>query len=152
VNTVTTSAIRDAFVVAIHAITPTEESLRAIGWNYTPSPRVGGRAALQPGTRNFDLIFRDAVPSLEWVGGRGSAYKIGLVVATSYAGVEPETCDHLKAQDAVDLRRALQRLVSVGGLAGLAGVRVTGEANERETEATHYVEHRFEVHYHQATA
>ena len=46
----------------------------------------------------------------------------------------------------------VQRLVSVGGLAGLAGVRVTGEANERETEATHYVEHRFEVHYHQATA
>ena len=145
-NTVTTTAIRDAFVIAIHAITPTEESLRAIGWNYTPSPRVGGRAALQPGTRNFDLIFRDAVPSLEWVGGRGSAYKIELVIATS------ETCDHLKAQDAVDLRRALQRLVSVGGLAGLAGVRVTGEANERETEATHYVEHRFEVHYHQATA
>ena len=92
-NTVTTTAIRDAFVVAIHAITPTEESLRAIGWNYTPSPRVGGRAALQPGTRNFDLIFRDAVPSLEWVGGRGSAYKIELVIATSYAGVEPETCD-----------------------------------------------------------
>jgi hypothetical protein len=153
VNTVTTTTIRDAFVVAIHAITPTEESLRAIGWNYTPSPRVGGRAALQPGTRNFDLIFRNAVPTFEWVGGRGTAYKVDLAVATSYAGVEPETCDHLKAQDAVDLRMALRRLVSsASGLPGLCDVRPLGEAQERETEATHYVEHRFEVHYHQATA
>ena len=151
-QTVTTEEIRAAFVTAIHGITPTAVPLQAIKWAYVPSPRSGGQALLPPATRNFDLIFRNTTPSYLWVGGRGTAYQVDLAVCTSYAGVEPETRDHVKAQDAVDLRRALRLLISVGGLAGLTDVRVTGEANERETEATHYVEHRFEVHYHQATA
>lgn len=150
-NTTTTLALRDAFVVAILAVDPTAEQLRDIRWSYTASPRAGGRAQLQPGTRNFDLIFRDSTPSFEWVGGRGTAYKVTLAVCTSYAGIEPELCDHIKAQDAVDLRRALRRLISPA-IDGLCDVRATGEANENETESSHYVEHRFEVHYHQATA
>jgi hypothetical protein len=151
VNTTTTLALAAAFAVAIRAIDPTAEPLRAIRWAYTPSARAGGRAQLQPGTRNFDLIFRDTAPSYEWVGGRGTAYKSTLVVATSYAGIEPELRDHIVAQDAVDLRRALRRLISPA-IDGLCDVRVTGEANEFETETSHYIEHRFEVHYHQATA
>ncbi len=155
-NTVTTIEIRDAFVVAIHGITPTVTALQAIRWNYTPVPRIGGRAQLQPGTRNFDLVFRNAIPSHLFVGhfNRGTAYQCTLAVATSYAGVEPELRDHVKAYDAVDLRRALRRLINVGAqqVAGLCDVRVLGEANESGTEATYTVEHTFEVHYLQATA
>jgi hypothetical protein len=151
VNTTTTLTLRDAFIAAILGLDPTAEQLRGIRWSYTASPRVGGRAQLQAATRNFDLIFRDAVPSYEWVGGRGTAYKVSLAVATSYAGVEPELCDHIKAQDAVDLRRALRRLISPA-IDGLCDVRVGGEANENDIETSRYVEHRFEVHYHQATA
>jgi hypothetical protein len=151
VNTTTTLALGAAFAVAIRAIDPTAEPLQAIRWAHTPSPRLNGRARLSPATRNFDLIFRGTVPSYEWVGGRGTAYKTTLAVCTSYAGVEPELRDHIIAQDAVDLRRALRRLISPA-IDGLCDVRVTGEANETEAENTHYIEHRFEVHYHQATA
>lgn len=150
-NTATTLALRDAFVVAIRDIDPTAEPNRTIRWSYTPSARAGGRAQLQPASRNFDLIFRDATPSNEWVGGRGTAYKVNLAVCVSYAGIEPELCDHIKAQDAVDIRRALRRLISPA-IDGLCDVRPIGEANENETETSRYVEHRFEVHYHQATA
>jgi len=153
VNTVTTEAIRDAFRTAILGITPTAAPLQSILWSFVASPRAGGRSHLPAATRNFDLIFRNAMPTYEWVGGIGTAYKITLAVCTSYAGVEPETRDHVKAQDAVDLRRALRRLLNVGPtqVDGLVDVRVIGEANERETESTYYVEHTFEVHYHQAT-
>jgi len=152
-NTVTTETIRDAFKTAILGIVPVAIPLQAIKWGFAASPRAGGRAQLPAATRNFDLIFRNVVPSYEWVGGSGTAYKVTLAVCTSYAGVEPETRDHVKAQDAVDLRRALRRLLNVGAsqVDGLVDVRVVGEANERETESTYYVEHTFEVHYHQAT-
>jgi hypothetical protein len=150
-NTTTTLVLRDAFAAAIRGIDPTAEQLRDIRWSYTPSARAGGRAQLQPATRNFDLLFRDPGPSFEWVGGRGTAYKTILAVCTSYAGIEPELRDHIKAQDGIDLRRALRRLISPA-IDGLCDVRATGEANEAETESSHYVEHRFEVHFHQATA
>ena len=152
-QTVATDAIATAFVTTILGITPTATPLQAIRWSYTPSPRVNGRAQLQPATRNFDLIFRNAMFTAEWVGGRGSAYKVNVAIVTSYAGVEPETRDHIKAQDAVDLRRELRRLISTpAGLPGLANVVAMGEANETGAEATYSVEHTFEVHYHQATA
>lgn len=151
-NTLDTITMRDAFAVAIRGITPTAEPLRAIGWSYTQSPRSGGRAMLPPATRNFDLIFRDTVPTFAWVGGRGTAYKTTLAVATSYAGVEPELRDHIKAADRVDIHRALRRLISVGGLPGLCEITMIGEADERTTEASYYVAHVFEIHYHQATA
>ena len=150
-NTTTTLILRDSFAAAIREIVPTVEALRDHRWSYTPSQRVNGRAVLQPATRNFDLIFRDARPSYEWVGGIGAAYQVQLAVCVSYAGVEPELRDHLKAADSVDLRRALRRLISPE-IDGLCDVRVSGEANESETETSHYVEHRYEVHYHQATA
>jgi len=153
VITVTTEAIRDAFVAAILGIVPTATPLQSIRWAYTPAERVNGRALLQPATRNFDLVFRNTVPNYQWVGGRGTAYQTTLAVATSYAGVEPETRDHIEAQDGVDLRRALRRLISTpNGLPGLCDVRVLGTANASGAEATYYVEHTFEVHYHQATA
>lgn len=150
-NTTTTLALAAAFATAIRAIEPTLEPLRAIRWSYTPSPRRNGRAALQPATRNFDLIFRNAVPSLLWVGGRGTAYQADLAVCVSYAGVEPELRDHIRAQDAVDIRRALRRLISPA-IDGLCSVDAAGERNESEPESSHYVEHTFVVHYHQATA
>lgn len=150
-NTTTTLILTAAFATAIRGIDPTAEPLRSIRWSYTPGRRAGGRAVLAPATRNFDLIFRGTSPTYEWVGGRGVAYKTSLAVCTSYAGVEPELRDHIIAQDAVDLRRALRRLISPA-IDGLCDVRVIGEASEAEAEATHYIEHRFEVHYHQATA
>lgn len=150
--TVDTLTMRDAFAVAIRSITPTSEPLRAIGWSYTPSARSGGRSMLPPATRNFDLIFSGAGPTAAWVGGRGSAYKVTLAVATSYAGIEPELRDHIKAADRVDIHRALRRLAGVGGLPGLCEVVMIGEADERTAEASSYVSHIFDIHYHQATA
>jgi len=151
-NTVDTQAMRAAFAEAIRGITPTAAPLRSITWSYTPSLRNGSRALLQSATRNFDLIFKDAGPTFSWVGGRGTAYKVTLSVATSYAGVEAEVRDHLKVSDRVDIHRALRRLISVGGLPGLAEITMVGEASERTAEASHYVEHVFTVSYHQATA
>lgn len=150
--TLDTATMRDAFAVAIRGITPTAAPARSVGWSYTPSPRSGGRALIKSATRNFDLIFSRTAPTFAWVGGRGTAYKTTLSVATSYAGVEPETRDHLKAADRVDIHRALRRLIGVGGLPGLCEVVMVGEADERTAEASHYVAHVFEIHYHQATA
>ena len=150
-NTLDTATMRDAFAVAIRGITPTAVPLRAVGWSYTPSPRSGGRALIEPATRNFDLVFSRAEPTFAWVGGRGTAYKVTLAVATSYAGVEPETRDHLKTADRVDIHRALRRLIGVG-LPGLCEVVMLGEADERTAETSHYVAHTFEINYHQATA
>lgn len=148
-NTVSTLALQAAFAEAIRGITPTAEPLRAIKWSYTPSPRKNGRALLPAATRNFDLVFADARPSFLWVGGRGTAYQVSLFVCTSYAGVEPETRDHIKAADAVDLRRELRRLIPT--IDGLCNVETLGERNEVDIEATHYVAHAFLIHYHQAT-
>lgn len=150
-NTLDLTTMRAAFAEAIRGITPSAAPLRSIGWSYTPSLRNGSRALLQSATRNFDLIFKDAGPTFAWVGGRGSAYKVTLSVATSYAGVDAEIRDFLKASDRVDLHRALRRLISPG-LSGLAEITMVGEAAERTAEASHYVEHVFTVSYHQATA
>lgn len=150
-QTVTTFELRDAFAAAIRDIVPTAEPLRAVRWSYCQSARKNGRAVLPPATRNFDLIFRDSQPSYTWVGGRGTAYVVRLAVATSYAGVEPELREHLKAQDSVDLRRALRKLIDPA-VGGLVDVAVAGEQNETETETTAYCEHAFLVHFHQATA
>lgn len=150
-QTVTTSELEAAFLTAIRAITPTMEALRSVKWSYVPSPRAGTRAALPQGTRNFDLIWRNALPSFEWHGGIGTAYKVSLAVAVSYSGVEPAMRQHLKAQDAVDLRRALARLRDPT-VAGFVNIEPTGEANEITDEANAYVEHTFAVSYHQATA
>lgn len=150
-DTVNTFTLRDAFAAAIRDIVPTAEPLRDVRWSYVQSPRKNGRAVLPPGTRNFDLIWRDAVPGYTWVGGRGTDYAVRLAVATSYAGVEPELREGLKAQDAVDLRRALRRLIDPA-VPGLVSVEVVGEQNEAEAETTYYVEHAFIVRWHQATA
>lgn len=150
-QTVTTMQLRDAFITAICAIVPTAEQLRAIHWAYTPSERVNGRSALPPATRNFDLIFKNTGPTAEWQGGIGSAYRVDLAIAVSYAGVEPELRDHVKAADAVDLRRALLRLIDPT-VPGLVDARPLGERNEITDEANAYVEHAFSIAYHQATA
>lgn len=150
-QTVTTIELSAAFVTAILAIAPTMEALRSVKWAYVPSPRAGTRAALPRGTRNFDLLFRDARPTFEWKGGIGTAYKVSLAVAVSYSGVEPATRQHLKAQDAVDIYRALARLRDPT-VAGFVNIEPTGEANEITDEANAYVEHSFTVSYHQATA
>ncbi len=150
-ETIATHTLQAAFAAAIRAIVPTFEPLRAIGWSYTPSPRKNRRAMLLPATRNFDLIFRNPGPTHRWVGGDGTAYQAELAVCASYAGVEPETRDHMKAQDAVDIHRALRRLINTPELDGLCEIEFIGEANEIEAEASHYVEHTFTVHYHQAT-
>lgn len=150
-DTIQTATLRDAFATAIRSIVPTVEALRAVCWSYTPSPRRGGRSALQPATRNFDLIFRGSQPTHSWRGGTGTAYKVNLGVAASYAGVEPELRDHLKAQDAVDIHRELRRLINTPAVDGLCEIDFIGEANEIEAESSYYVEYTFTVHYHQAT-
>lgn len=150
-QTVTTLQLRDAFVAAILAIVPTMESLRDVRWSYVPSPRKNGQAALPPGTRNFDLVFKAATPSYLWTGGVGTAYEVKVAVTTSYAGVEPETLEHLLTADAVDLRRALNQLRDPT-LPGLANVISLGLANEQlDNEQGIVVDHTFAVNYHQAT-
>lgn len=148
---ITTAALRDAFVAAIRAIVPTAAALRDVRWAWVPSQRRLGRVALPAAARNFDLVFRDAMPTHEWVGGIGTAYAVRLAVATSYAGIEAELRDHLKAADAVDLRRALSQLRDPT-LPGLVNIEPTGEQAENPDEANAYVEHTFRVSYHQATA
>lgn len=150
-NTITTATLRDAFAAAIRGIAPTAEPLRAVGWSYTPSPRSGGRVVLPAATRNFDLTFTRTAPTHRWVGGRGTAYATRLAVSTSYAGVEPETRDHVIAQDAVDIHRALRRLINTPDLDGLCEIEFTGQAAERGGSESYAVDHTFTVHFHQAT-
>lgn len=150
-QTVTTLELGAAFATAIRAVVPTMEALRSIRWSYTQSPRAGTRAALPMGTRNFDLLFRDARPSYEWKGGIGTAYKVQLAVAVSYSGVEPATRQHMKAADAVDIFRALARLRDPT-VPGFVNIEPAGEQNEVTDETNAYVEHAFTVSYHQATA
>jgi len=150
-QTITTIAMRDAFAAAIRGITPTAAPLRVIGWSYTPSARAGRRAVLPAAMRNFDLMFRDPAPTHAWRGGRGTAYKVTLAVATSYAGVEPELREHLVTEDAVDIHRELRRLINTPAMDGLCEIEFVGPANERAAEAAYYIEHTFTVHYHQAT-
>lgn len=150
-QTVTTTAIRDAFVGAIRAIVPTHTPLSAVGWSYVPSARKGGRAVLPPAMRNFDVIMGAGVPSYAWHGGIGTAYQCRVSIATSYAGVEPDMLEPLLTEDAVDLRRALSQLRDPT-LPGLANVIAAGIANEQvDSEANVYVQHTFVVHYHQST-
>lgn len=151
-QTITTLEIRDAFAAAIRAIAPTFEPLRSVLWSFTPSPRVRGRAALLgQATRSFDLIFGTGVPSYLWKGGTGEAYQCRVAVATSYAGIEPETLEHLLTADAVDLRRALSELrdPALPGLCDVADPRIENPATDEH--ANIYVEFVFTVHYHQAT-
>lgn len=151
-ETITTAQIRDAFAAAIRAIVPTFEPLRSVLWSFTPSARVRGRAQLLgTATRSFDLIFGAALPSHLWRGGTGEAYQCRAAVAVSYAGIEPETLEHLLTADAVDLRRALSELRDPA-LPGLCDVIPRGLENDSTDEhANLYVEHVFTVHYHQAT-
>jgi hypothetical protein len=151
-QTITTAELRDAFAAKIRGITPTHEPLRSAAWSWTPSPRRGGRAVLEPGLRNFDLVFGAGVPSYDWVGGIGTSYRVRVAVATSYAGVEPELLEHMLTQDAVDLWRALLQLRDPT-LPGLSHVEPVGLQNaEVDSEANVRVEHVFTISYHQATA
>lgn len=159
-QTLTTLQITDAFVEKITAIEPTLYQLRECRWAFTPSQhkQVGGGAELAAATRNFDLVFGAAVPSYtaqpeaSWVGGVGTAYIVQMSVATSYAGVSSDILAHMLTQDSVDLRRALWMLRDPT-LPGLVNVEGLGIVNARvDSEANVYVEHRFQIHYHQATA
>lgn len=154
-QTVTTLELRDAFIAAILAITPTMEPLRDVRWSYVPSPRKGGVAVLPAATRNFDLVFSAGVPFYgvgSWVGSVGASYKFRLAVATSYAGCDPDLREHLATADGVDLKRALERLRDPS-VPGLVNIEAQGLQNERaDSEANATTEHVFIVSYHQATA
>jgi len=151
-QTITTAEIRDAFAAAIRGITPTFEALRSVRWSYTPVGRTRGRAdLLGAATRSFDVLFGAATPTYLWVGGTGTAYACRVAVAVSYAGVEPETLEHLLVADGVDLRRVLDALRDPA-LPGLCDVQARGIENTSvDDEANAYVEHSFQVHWHQAT-
>lgn len=149
--TLTTLQMRDAFAEKIRDIVPVFEPLRAVRWSYTPSPRVRGRAHLELGTRNFDLLFGPGAPSYEWGGGIGTAYQLRLGVATCYTGIEPELLEHAITQDGVDLRSALNQLRDPT-LGGLVNVEPLGVQNAYDDgEANLYLEHAFTISYHQAT-
>jgi hypothetical protein len=151
VNTITTQTIRDAFITAILAITPTMEELRSAAWSYTPSGRTRGRAAIQgQATRTFDIIFGPGVPNYLLKGGVGTSYTCRVAVATAYA-VEPQLLDHILTADFVDLRRALMQQVDPT-LDGLISVDVRNIENASvDDRANCYVEHAFQICYHQAT-
>jgi hypothetical protein len=143
--------MRDAFVAKILEIEPTFESLSAIRWNYVPGGRKNGRAVVPVGTRNFDLIFGAAVPSYLWTGGSGNAYQVRVAVATIYAGVPMDQIEHVLIEDSVDLRHALNQLRDPT-LPGLADAKALGIQNlSIDNQANMYVEHVFEIQYHQHT-
>lgn len=150
-QTITTSQIRDAMEAAIRGITPTYEPLRAATWSYDPSGRTQGRAQLLgKSLRTFDLIFGAGVPSYLWYG-TGEAYRGLLRVATSYANVPPVQLEHMITADAIDLRRAFAQLRDPG-LPGFVDAIAAGVQNELiDDEANVYVEHVFEIHWHQST-
>lgn len=158
-QTLTTLQIRDAMVAKIADIAPTFAPLSTIRWSFTPSPRKGGRALLQLGTRNYDLIFGTGQPlyrtnpAASWVGGGGSrcAYGCRLAIAVSYAGVEPDLLEHVITQDNVDLHLALRQLRDPT-LPGFSNAEPQGVANEQlDGEANLYLEHVFTIHWNQAT-
>src|SRR5690606_30459012 len=139
----------DAFVAAILKMTPTTGPLSGLPWSYVPSPRKNGRALLPAGFRNFDLLWRDTRPTFLSVGGRGVDYSATMVLAVSYGDVDAEQRAHIKAQDAVDLRRALRRLINVKP--GLTDVTCVGERNERDGESNYLIERVWTIRYHQRT-
>lgn len=158
-QTITTSEIRDAIVAKLLAIVPTFEDRRAIGWSYHPSPRKGGRVLLPTGVRNFDLSFGPAQPlyrtnpAASWAGGGGDACAYGcrLVIAVSYADVEPASLEHMLVADAVDLHLALRQLRDPT-LPGFSNAEPGGIANDAgDDEANAYAEHVFTIHWNQAT-
>lgn len=150
-QTTTTATIKAAFITAILGITPTYEPLRSVRWSDTAVQRKGGKAQLMGSqTRNFDLLFGPGLPTYLWFGG-GEAYACTLRVATSYSGVEPEHLDHMITADAVDLRRVLSMLRDPT-LPGLCDVIASGIQGEQvDSEANVYLEHVFQVHWHQQT-
>lgn len=148
-QTTTTHALRDAFVDAILGVTPTPDVLSGLSWSYVPSPRKNGRTLLPAGFRNFDLAWRDTRPTFLSVGGRGVDYSGSMVMTVSYADIDPEQREHIIAQDAVDIRRALRRLINVEP--GLTDVTYLGERNERDSESNYLIELVWTVRYHQRT-
>lgn len=151
-DTVTTSQLDAAFRTAILDITPTFESGASARWSYIEVGRTGARADLRArATRCFTTIWGVGVPTYIWVGGVGTAYKARLAVATSYASTNPADLQHMITADQVDLRRTLNALrdPTVGGL---TDVRDTGIANDLvDDDGNVYIEHTFDVHYHQST-
>lgn len=151
-STVTTQAIESAFITAILAITPTMEELRSASWGYTPSGRVRGRAAIQgQGTRTFDLLFGPGVPNYLLKGGVGTSYGCRVAVATSYQNIDPRLLQHMITQDNVDLHRTLRQQIDPT-VSGLISVVPAGVANTDVDDSSNaYVEHIFDITYHQAT-
>ena len=72
-------------------------------------------------------------------------------MATSYADLDPRQLQHMLTADGVDLRRALNELRDPA-LPGLCDVIDRGIQDEQIDEHGNvYVEHVFEIHYHQET-
>lgn len=149
-NTVTVAQLDEVFRGAIAEIVPTHENFRAAGWAYVAAQHLAdGTAELPRALRNYTLIWRVTVPTYLWVGGTGTAYQAELHVATSYADVTAGERELMIPGDAVDLYRALHRLVS--GALGLARVKPLRPGATRGDTQNFYFEHLFEVHWHQDT-
>lgn len=151
-DTVTTAQLDASFRTAILGITPTFEASAAARWSYVEAGRTGARADLRGrATRTFTTIWGVGSPTYFWVGGVGTAYKARLAIATSYASTAPSDLQHMITADQVDLRRTLNALrdPTVGGL---TDVRDLGLSNELiDDDGNVYLEHTFDVHYHQST-
>lgn len=100
--------------------------------------------------RAFDLIVGGSIPTYAWFG-TGQAYAFVMGIAVSYAGLELELFEDMRTADDVDLTRALNQLRDPT-LPGLCDVRPIGFNNESvDSEGNIYLEHQFQVHYHQDT-
>lgn len=144
----TTSALGDAFVAAIHAVTPTYPHKRAEGWKHTPGGRERGGAEGIRGAalRSFALLWGAGMPTLRCFHGTSNEeYQATLRVAVSYAGVDPNDLEHMITADGVDLRRAFVRL-SEPTTPGLTIALYSGvAAYEVDDAANAYVEHAIAV-------
>lgn len=150
-DTLTTTQIHDAFATAIRGIVPTFGFLREETWHHT----AGARETEIEGARlrNFHIVVSMGVPTYLWMGGPGTAYMCWVEVVTSYAHDELDATilDHMKTEDAVDLRSALSALRDPT-LPGLADVKQLPPQRERLDSSDNIViPHRYEVHYNQLT-
>lgn len=119
-NTTTPRVIRDAFVVAIKAITPTHARHRDRRFREVKSvDDVPG-----PTLRNFFVDISVGQPVRDGIYGSGVEFEVECVVYVNYGGLTAEDDDSIITEDGAQIWGALQALYDPG-LAGLISVEPT---------------------------
>lgn len=141
-------------VTAIQAIEPTYPHESAQRWQHTPADRERGRAIMaHDALRCFDVVWTPAERgrSFLWFGDGKEAFACQVTISTSYANVPPHLLAHMLIADGVDLLRALSQLPDPT-TPGLSHFEELGmELRDVDSQANAVVDHRYRVHWAQAT-